>query len=187
MTHANESARPARAAHARAAGPVQVFVAAGSNVEPERNLRLALAELRQTWPDLRVSAAYRNAAVGFAGPDFINCVVGFATDWPIERVLERLHAVEAACGRPRLAPKWEPRAMDLDVLLFGDTVEEGEGYKLPRPDLLRRAYMLGPMAEIAPDVVHPVEMRTMRELWEAFAQPEHAMTRVDLEPGHAGW
>jgi 2-amino-4-hydroxy-6-hydroxymethyldihydropteridine diphosphokinase len=155
-----------------------VYVAAGGNIEPEKNLRLALAELARTWPALHVSTAYRNAAVGFVGPDFINCVVGFETEWPLERVLERLHEIEELCGRPRLAPKWEPRAMDLDILLFGERIDAAA--RLPRPDLVKRAFMLGPMAEIAPDVRHPTLGATMRELWAAFPQAAHPMTRVDL-------
>ena len=71
---------------------------------------------------LTVSRAYANAAVGFEGDDFINLVVGFRTGLTVHHVIERLHEAEAACGRERLAPKWAPRSMDLDILLFGDTV-----------------------------------------------------------------
>ncbi len=136
-------------------GHVRVFVAAGSNVEPERNLARACAEIAHIWPDAIFSRAYRNAAVGFEGPDFINLVVGFSAAQPLELVIDRLRGIETNCGRPRYAPKWASRTMDLDVLLFGDRIEKTSEYTLPRPDLLKRPYMLGPLAEIAADVVHP--------------------------------
>jgi len=159
----------------------EVYVAAGSNVLPRANLRRALGLMRDTWPDLRVSSAYANEAVGFEGEDFINLVAGFGTDQPLVQVLERLHEIEAACGRPRNAPKWAPRSMDLDVLLYGDAVGEYPGAVLPRPDLLRRPYMLGPLAEIAPGLLHPTQGRTIAELWQAFDSEGHDMHPVALE------
>ncbi len=157
-----------------------VFVAAGSNVEPHKNLRAALTALEQVYRPLRISPAYRNKAVGFAGDDFINLVVGFSTDDPVAGVRRQLQAIEALCGRPPDAPKWAPRTMDLDILLYGDLISTDPGLVLPRPDLLRRPYMLKPMADIAPQVVHPLLHRTMRELWDAFDAAGHEMTVVDL-------
>lgn len=157
-----------------------VFVAAGSNVEPHKNLRAALTALEQVYRPLRISPAYRNKAVGFAGDDFINLVVSFSTDDPVAQVRQQLQAIEALCGRPPAAPKWAPRTMDLDILLYGDLVSTEPGLVVPRPDLLRRPYMLKPMADIAPQVVHPLLHRTMCELWEAFDATGHEMTVVDI-------
>lgn len=165
-------------------GHVRVFVAAGSNVEPERNLERACAEIAHHWPDAQFSRAYRNAAVGFDGPDFINLVVGFSAAQPLHSVIEKLRGIETNCGRPRYAPKWASRTMDLDVLLYGDHVEKTADYTLPRPDLLKRPYMLGPLAEIAPEVVHPVLHKTIGELWAEFDRDGHAMQVVKLSmPG----
>jgi len=161
-------------------GHVRVFVAAGSNVEPEKNLARACAEIAHTWPDAHFSRAYRNVAVGFEGPDFINLVIGFSAAQPLHSVIEKLRGIETNCGRPRYAPKWASRTMDLDVLLFGDLVEKTTEYTLPRPDLLKRPYMLGPMAEIAPGVMHPTEHRSIGDLWRAFDRDGHEMTPVEL-------
>ncbi|HWJ06332.1 MAG TPA: 2-amino-4-hydroxy-6-hydroxymethyldihydropteridine diphosphokinase [Steroidobacteraceae bacterium] len=160
-----------------------VLVAAGSNVDPFENLRRALDRLEAQFAPLRVSRAYANAAVGFNGDDFVNLVLGFEATATVDAVLDRLHEVEAACGRPREAPKWAPRTMDLDVLLFGDLVCTRPRLTLPRPDLLRRPYMLGPAAEIAPTTIHPTTHRTLLEHWTEMREREpHELRPVDL-----GW
>ena len=161
-------------------GHVRVFVAAGSNVEPEKNLERACAEIAHAWPDAYFSRAWRNAAVGFEGPDFINLVVGFSAAQPLHNVIEKLRGIETNCGRPRYAPKWASRTMDLDVLLFGDRVEKTADYTLPRPDLLKRPFMLGPLAEIAPDFMHPTAHKTIGELWAEFDRDGHQMQEVKI-------
>ena len=155
-----------------------VYVAAGSNVAPERNLERAVEELEREFPGARFSPWYRNRAVGFTGDDFINLVAGFDTTLPVHAVLARLHAIESRCGRPRDAPRWAPRTMDLDVLLYGDLVCDEPGLKLPRPDLLKRAYVLGPLAQLAPGVLHPTAGATIGELWQRFDQSAHPLEQV---------
>lgn len=157
-----------------------VYVAAGSNVEPERYLSLALRALAAAYGPLTLSPAYRNRAVGFEGEDFINLVVGFNTEESPAEVRRQLQKIEVACDRPPGAAKWAPRTMDLDILLFGDLVSDEPGLVIPRPDLLKRPYMLKPMADIAPEVRHPTLGKTMRELWEGFCGGEHSMLEVPL-------
>jgi 2-amino-4-hydroxy-6-hydroxymethyldihydropteridine diphosphokinase len=156
----------------------QVYVAAGSNIEPQQNLARAVDELTRAFPGVRFSPWYQNHAAGFSGDDFINLVAGFSTELPLKEVLARLHAIETLCGRPRDAPRWAPRSMDLDVLLFGDLVCDEPGVKLPRPDLIKRAYMLGPLAALAPGVTHPTAGATIGELWSRFDQAAHPLQRV---------
>lgn len=158
-----------------------VYVAAGSNVEPEKHLSIALRALAAAYGPLTLSPAYRNKAVGFSGADFINLVVGFRAEDDVRTVRQQLQKVEAACDRPPGAPKWAPRTMDLDILLFGDLVSDEPGLIVPRPDLLRRPYMLKPMADIAPEVRHPVLGTTMRELWRTFDGDAHSMVEVSLD------
>jgi 2-amino-4-hydroxy-6-hydroxymethyldihydropteridine diphosphokinase len=155
-----------------------VYVGAGSNVAPERNLARAVSELAREFSGARFSPWYRNRAVGFEGEDFINLVAAFATDLPLHTVLTKLHAIEALCGRERHAPRWAPRSMDLDVLLYGDLVCDEPGLKVPRPDLLKRAYMLGPLAALAPEVVHPTTQLTIGELWRRFDRAGHPLEPV---------
>ena len=161
-----------------------VYIAAGSNVEPESHLAVAVRELDKHFPGVRFSPWYRNRAVGFEGEDFINFVAGFPTDLSVEEVVARLQFIEALCGRTREAPRWAPRTMDLDVLLYGDLVRQTATLRLPRPDLLKRAYMLGPLADLAPGLVHPTERLTIGELWQRFDRAAHPL--IAVRPGRGG-
>ena len=176
-----------QAPHASVAGgtPVRVYVSAGSNVAPVESLNRALHGVRAAFPDVVVSHAYANTAIGFVGPDFINLAFGFTTDRSLADVLAVLHSIEEDCGRGRTDPKWAPRRMDLDVLLFGDLVGEFPGASLPRPDFARRAFMLGPLAEIAPETVHPTLGESIGSLWARFDQSAHRLRRVQLGTGPA--
>lgn len=159
----------------------EVFIALGSNVDAERRLRQAASLLREAFPGIRFSACYRNPAVGFTGDDFVNAVALCSSDAEIPELLARLHAIEERCGRHRDDPKWAPRAMDLDVLLLDARVGEWPGLKLPRPDLLRRAFMLGPAAELAPQFRHPVNGQTLAALWAELAPTTPPLTRIALD------
>ena len=101
-----------------------VYVAAGSNVEPEKNLARALDELEKKFGALAISPAYRNPAVGFAGEDFINLVVGFRTTDSPAQLKQQLERIETDCGRPRDATKWGPRTMDLEMLMYDQLVSD---------------------------------------------------------------
>jgi 2-amino-4-hydroxy-6-hydroxymethyldihydropteridine diphosphokinase len=157
------------------------YVAAGSNVRPRASLARALAMLRRDFPDLRASRAYQNAAAGFTGDDFINLVVAFSAALPTEELLERLKAIEQGCGREPGAPKWGPRTLDLDLLLHGDRVGPVGGKNLPHRDLLTRAWVLGPLAELAPALRHPVAGERIDTLWQRFDQRAHPLVPVLLE------
>src|SRR5690348_3778832 len=109
----------------------EIFVALGSNVAPEQRLTQAARGLRRRFADVRFSACYRNRAFGFDGPDFINAVASFTTALPIAQLLTQLRAIETESGRGVDDPKWASRAIDLDLLLYGDEVGSGPGYTLP--------------------------------------------------------
>ena len=160
---------------------VQTFVAIGSNVDPAERMLQAARAIRQRFADARFSRCYRNPAYGFEGPDFYNAVTGFSTTLPLDALLPSLREIEARCGRERADARWAPRRMDLDLLLYGDVVGAGPGYTLPRRDLSRRVYMLGPLAELAPDLLYPPSGPTIARLWEQFPQSEHLLTPLPLD------
>ena len=131
----------------------EVFVGCGSNIEPERHLRWALRELETRFGALERSTAYRCAAYGFDGPDFLNMVVRFRTDWRVDAVETVLSELEAACGR-EVGGRSGSRTLDLDLLLFGQRVDPA--WRLPRDDILRYSFVNIPLAELAPALRHPV-------------------------------
>ena len=157
------------------------YVSGGSNLDAERNLLVAARALKGRHPGARFSPCYRNTAIGFEGPDFINFVVELPVAGDPALLKGELECVETQCGRKRDAPKWAPREMDLDILLFGDVVQDTPGLVLPRPDLLRWGFMLGPLAELAPQLVHPAAGRTIADLWREFDQAAHPLLVVPLD------
>ena len=146
----------------------RVYLSLGSNVEPRRHLAAALDELRARFGALVVSPAYRTKSVGFDGADFVNLAVGLDTDLSPQELNDWLHALEDRQGRRRDVPRFSDRTLDLDIVFYDRLVTEGPGHlQIPR-DELRHAFVLRPIADIAPQFVHPVTGRTMAELWAAF-------------------
>jgi len=159
----------------------RVFISVGSNVEPEENLRLACAELRRRFGGLEVSSVYRNPPVGFSGEDFLNLVAVFETERSPAEVITELEEIHDLAGRQRGGERFGPRTLDLDLLLYDDLVTDGPPVTLPREDVLKYDFVLGPMAELAPELVHPVEGRSLAELWQAFEGGDRRLTVEDLD------
>ena len=163
----------------------RVYVSVGSNLERETWMRRAVLLLRERFGVVRVSPVYESAAVGFDGDPFYNLVAGFETTLPPAEVAAALRRIEIMCGRDPSSRRFAPRRLDLDFILYDALVEQGEGYRLPRGELLRYAFMLGPLADLAPAERHPVDGRTYAELWAAFdrdAAPIRAVELALVEP-----
>lgn len=159
----------------------EVFVGIGSNVQPEKHIAMALEQLTARFGSLRRSTVYRNAAVGFEGDDFLNMVVSFETADDALTISAALGRIEQTCGRERNGKRFAPRTLDLDLLMFGQQVLTGVELVLPRPELLRHVFILRPLAELAGNVIHPVEKRTLGDLWHDSELGDHAMTVVDID------
>ncbi|MBB1473081.1 2-amino-4-hydroxy-6-hydroxymethyldihydropteridine diphosphokinase [Luteimonas sp. MC1782] len=152
----------------------------GSNVDPERHVALAFDALRARFGDILASRAYRTPAIGFEGPDFVNAAAVIETDLDVHALNLWLHVLEDAHGRDRGGPRYGDRTLDIDIVLFDDLVCSGPGnLRLPRGEL-RHAFVLRPLAEIAPDVVEPVAGLTLAALWAASPERDVAMHPVAL-------
>lgn len=146
----------------------RAYLSLGSNIEAGRWLGAAVTELRIRFGRLDVSPVYRSAAVGFEGPDFLNLAVGMECDLSPQALNDWLHTLEERHGRVRGGPRYGDRTLDVDIVLYDDLVLTGAGHlEIPRGEL-RHAFVLKPMADIAPDLRHPVTGRTMAELWAEF-------------------
>lgn len=152
------------------------FFSLGSNIQPRRNLRLGLRELESCLGRLTVSPVYQNRAAGFSGDDFLNLAVAAETDMAPQQIQEEIERIHRLAGRKRRKDKFSPRPLDIDLVLYDELVVDEPGLKLPRKDVLEYSFVLGPLADIAPDVVHPVTGRTLGEHWAEFDHSSHPLT-----------
>jgi len=152
-----------------------VFISVGSNVDAERQVRFALAALTERLGRIEVSPCYANPAVGFAGDDFLNLVVRAETTLPPATVIGLLREIEWAGGRAASENRRGPRALDIDLLLYGSAVEPS--LRIPRSDVLRAAYVLCPLTDLAPTLRHPVTGQRLHDVWSAHPSAIALWTR----------
>ena len=157
-----------------------VYLGLGSNIEPEKNLGKAVRELRRRYGELDVSTVYRSTAVGFDGDDFLNLVVRLLSDESPLEICEEIERLHNLSGRKRKGQKWASRPLDIDLLLYNDLVMNERPVRVPRDDVLRYSFVLRPMAELAPDLVHPVTGRTMQSHWDEFDAGSHPLEPVGV-------
>ena len=140
-----------------AEGLVDVFLAVGSNIDPERHIRDALTHVKSLARVTGVSMFYRTHPLGPPGqPPFLNGVWRIETSTPAHKLkFDCLRSVEMELGRVRTADKYAPRTIDLDLILYGQAVIDEPGLKVPDPDICTRAFIAIPVLELAPDLVLP--------------------------------
>lgn len=145
----------------------KAYLSLGSNLDPEANLRSGIVALRERFGRVVLSPVYRTRAVGFDGADFLNAAAIIDTDLDPHALNAWLHALEDRHGRDRGGPRFGDRTLDIDIVLFDDRVLEGAGnLRIPRPEL-RHAFVLKPLADVAPDVREPLSGKTLAQLWAA--------------------
>lgn len=158
----------------------QVYVSVGSNIEREANVRSGIRALRRHFGTLTLSSVYESRSVGFAGDNFYNLVVGFQTDQEVGTVASTLRTIEAEHGRVRGGPRFSSRTLDLDLLLYDDLVWCAPGLDIPRDEITHNAFVLWPLAEVAPTAGHPTLHRSYAELWQAFDKTQQSLWVIDF-------
>jgi len=158
----------------------EVFLSLGSNVDRKKHITEGLAELDALFGPLTVSSVYESEAVGFAGDPFYNLVLAFHSDLPAGEIARMLREIEVAHGRREDSRKFEPRTLDIDLILYGDEVLEEGRLRLPREEAAKFAFMLEPLAEIAPGFKHPVLGVEFARLWQAFDKSQSRQWRVKI-------
>jgi 2-amino-4-hydroxy-6-hydroxymethyldihydropteridine diphosphokinase len=144
----------------------------------EANLRDAIARLGELGSASRVSALYETEPVEISGqqPWFLNCAAAVETELAPLEFLQRMLAIEQSMGRKRTEPKG-PRTIDMDIIFFGDEVLDTKELSVPHPAMQHRRFVLEPLAEIAPEFMHPVLQRTVRELLNSLPADSGAIRR----------
>lgn len=159
----------------------RVFLGIGSNIRREQNLRSGLNALRELFQIVRQSSVYESDPVGFEGDPFFNLAVEVETELPVAVVQQLLRRIEDAHGRDRSLPGFGARALDIDILLCGSLAGCIGGVTLPREEILQNAFVLWPLAEIAPEVIHPVAGKSLACLWEAFDKSRQVIMPVAFD------
>ena len=153
----------------------EVFVGIGSNVDAAANLRHAAACLNDVFGQVELSSVYLSPAYGFVGADFLNMVAKFETQLSVDAVKSRLREIEDTAARIRIDNKFVPRTLDLDLLLFGETVDPDR--RLPRHDILEYPFVLWPLLEIAPERNCPLTGTLLSAVWAAL-RPASVISRI---------
>jgi 2-amino-4-hydroxy-6-hydroxymethyldihydropteridine diphosphokinase len=157
------------------------YLSLGSNIRPERHLPAAVAQLRRFGRVKVVSSAWQSAPVGLAEqPDFVNAAVLLETPLSASALREQaITTIENELGRVRTENKNAPRTIDIDIMLFNDEVFSLDSRRVPDPEVLERPFVAIPLAEIAPDYVHPETGQTLQEIAAGFDAEEAGMARRD--------
>jgi len=156
------------------------YLGIGSNVDAPRHITSGIAELRATFSEVTLSPVYRSHAFGFEGNDFINLVARVETQMSPLELKHWLHGLEDRHGRERRVPKFSDRTLDIDILLYDDLYLLSPELEIPRAEILTAAHVLKPLADLAPDLVHPATRRTIGELWDDFSERNTDLMPIEL-------
>ncbi len=160
-----------------------VYASIGSNIERKRNVQASIDALRERYGQVDLSSIYETEAVGFGGDPFYNLIARFETDEAPERVNRFFKDVEAEHGRVRGGEKFASRTLDIDLVLYGDAVIDTDDLQLPRDEIEKYAFVLEPLAEIAPDERYPLSRETYAQMWKRL-QEEKGMQAAPVANWH---
>ena len=154
------------------------YISIGSNIDKDKNILASLRALEHYFGELTISSIYESDSVGFTGDTFYNLVVGFNSELSVKEVAKQLRQIELDNGRTRNSQKFSPRTLDLDLILYDDLVINDGRLQIPRDEIDRYAFVLEPLAEIAPTLKHPITHISYAELWEKFDKTNLKQKRV---------
>jgi len=154
------------------------YISIGSNIDKEIYIPASIKALEQFFGELIISSIYNSEAVGFAGDSFYNLVVGFNSELTVKEVAKQLRNIELANGRSRESQKFSSRTLDLDLLLYDDLIINDGRLQIPRDEIESYAFVLEPLAEIAPHLKHPINGLSYAELWDKFDKTDLKQQKI---------
>lgn len=161
-----------------------IYISLGSNVEREYHVRQGLKALASAFnlpfEQLKLSSLFESEAVGFSGNAFYNMVIGLKISHSVEQVAIKLRDIEFRYGRTSDAKKFSPRTLDLDLLLYDDLIIDSPA-QLPRDEINKNAFVLWPLSEVAPKVVHPIIKQNYYTLWQNYDKTNQQLKKISFE------
>lgn len=157
-----------------------VYVSVGSNIEPEKYIKIGIEDMREQFGDLTLSPVYRSEAVGFSGAPFLNLVVAFNTKLGIVETDACLQQIEDQNQRDRSGPRFSSRTLDLDLLLYDQQTFQQGKLIIPRPEITENAFVLKPLVDIAPNLIAPNSEQTYASMWESYPKHKQPLTLFEL-------
>ena len=144
------------------------FISIGSNIDKEIHIPSSLNALKKQFGSIVLSSLYETEAVGFEGDNFYNLIVQFDSSLDAKMVAKILRQIELDHGRTRDSRKYAARTLDLDLVLYGELIISDGRLQIPRDEIERYAFVLEPLAEIAPDYLHPISHISYAQLWDEY-------------------
>ncbi len=152
----------------------------GSNQNRRSNIRLAVESLELHFSDIVLSSLFESPSEGFKGNDFYNVGVNITTLMTTNEVVDILRDIENSLGRDRSLSKFSSRMIDLDLVLYSGVIDET--LNVPRKDILKYAFVLAPLAELNPEVIHPLEGSSYQNLWKIFqSKQDYNLRQYNVE------
>ncbi|MCX7108269.1 MAG: 2-amino-4-hydroxy-6-hydroxymethyldihydropteridine diphosphokinase [Methylococcales bacterium] len=154
------------------------YISIGSNIDKNKNIPASLEALKLHFDQLTISSIYESESVGFIGDTFYNLVVGFNSEFSVKEVARILRQIELDNGRTRNSQKFSSRTLDLDLILYDNLILNDGRLQIPRDEIERYAFVLEPLAEIAPDLKHPISDISYSDLWKKFDKTNLTQQRI---------
>lgn len=157
-----------------------VYLSLGSNIAVQDNITAALDGLEDDFGTLQISSVYESESVGFSGDNFFNLVVGVRTATAVGEISQCLKRLENSRLRDRTTPKFSARTLDIDILCVDDLYGSIDGIDLPRDEILKNAFVLLPLSEIAGDRLHPLTGVSYAQHWHDYDKHRQKLWPVDF-------